>query len=224
MSSIFFTSLLLMVFSSQMVRTFVLFYILRAMSATAERASKGEQTRAAILERAVDLASAEGLEGLTIGRLAAELQMSKSGLFAHFGSKQELQLATVGAAAARFRAAVIEPALSAPDGAPRLRAMGERYLDHLGVYSGGCFWGATSAEYDDRPGPVRDAIAAALDAWLAELERQAAIAGVEQPARFAFELYAVIMGANSRYRLSGDPQVFEYAREALVRLGAELPD
>lgn len=202
----------------------MLFYILRAMSATVERATKGEQTRAAILDRAVDLASAEGLEGLTIGRLAAELRMSKSGLFAHFGSKQELQLATVEAAAARFRATVIEPALSAPDGAPRLRAMGERYLDYLGVCSGGCFWGSTSAEYDDRPGPVRDAIAAALDAWMAELERQATIAGVEQPARFAFELYALIMGANSRYRLSGDPQVFEYAREALARLEAELPE
>lgn len=186
-------------------------------------ATKGEQTRAAILERAVDLASAEGLEGLTIGGLAAELRMSKSGLFAHFGSKQELQLATIEAAAERFRTAVIEPAMVAPDGAPRLRAMGERYLDHLGLYSGGCFWAATSTEYDDRPGPVRDAIAGALDSWLAELERQARIAGVEDPERFAFELYAVVMGANSRYRLSGDPRVFEYAREALGRLEAELP-
>ncbi|HEX5712027.1 MAG TPA: TetR/AcrR family transcriptional regulator [Solirubrobacterales bacterium] len=185
--------------------------------------SKGEQTRAAILDRAVDLASVEGLEGLTIGRLAAELRMSKSGLFAHFGSKQDLQLATVGAAAERFRTAVIEPAMSAPDGAPRLQALGERYLDHLDLYAGGCFWGATSAEYDDRPGPVRDAIAAALDAWLAELERQATIAGVDNPKRFAFELYAVIMGANSRYRLSGDRQVFEYAREAIERLEGELP-
>lgn len=185
--------------------------------------TKGAQTRAAILERAVDLASAEGLEGLTIGRLAAELRMSKSGLFAHFGSKQELQLATIEAAAERFRAAVIEPARDAPDGAPRLRAMAERYLAHLDAYSGGCFWGATSAEYDDRPGPVRDAIAAALDAWLGELERQARIAGVEQPERFAFELYAVVMGANSRYRLSGDPEVFDYARQALRRLEEELP-
>jgi AcrR family transcriptional regulator len=193
------------------------------VSATAERISKGEQTRASILERAVDLASVEGLEGLTIGRLAAELKMSKSGLFAHFGSKQELQLATIEAAAQRFRASVIEPSLSAPDGAPRLRAMGERYLDHLGQYSGGCFWGSTSAEYDDRPGPVRDAIAAALDAWMAELVRQAEIAGVERPRRFAFELYAVIMGANSRYRLSGDAEVFELARESLERLQAELP-
>jgi AcrR family transcriptional regulator len=193
------------------------------MDATIEQPSKGAQTRAAILDRAVDLASVEGLEGLTIGRLAAELRMSKSGLFAHFGSKQELQLATIAAAAERFRTAVIEPATSAPDGAPRLRAMGERYLDHLDLYSGGCFWGATSAEYDDRPGPVRDAIAGALDAWMGELERQAGIAGVEHPERFAFELYAVVMGANARYRLSGDRQVFEYAREALERLEAELP-
>jgi AcrR family transcriptional regulator len=194
-----------------------------ATESAAESSSKGEQTRAAILERAVDLASVEGLEGLTIGRLASELRMSKSGLFAHFGSKQELQLATVEAAAARFSAAVIEPALSVPDGAPRLLALGERYLEHLDLYSGGCFWGATSAEYDDRPGPVRDAIAAALDAWLAELERQAEIAGVDNPQLFAFELYAVIMGANSRYRLSGDRQVFVYARQALQRLEQELP-
>ena len=190
------------------------------MTATA---TKGARTRAAILDRAVDLASVEGLEGLSIGRLAAELQMSKSGLFAHFGSKQELQLATIGAAAERFRIAVLEPAASAPDGAPRLRALGEAYLDHLDLYSGGCFWAATSAEYDDRPGPVRDAIADALDAWLGELERQAEIAGVEDPPRFAFELYAVIMGANARYRLSGDARVFEHARAALARLEAELP-
>ncbi|MEX2106242.1 MAG: TetR/AcrR family transcriptional regulator [Solirubrobacterales bacterium] len=204
------------------------------MSTTAEQASsepaagapaagKGAQTRAAILDRAVDLASAEGLEGLTIGRLAGELRMSKSGLFAHFGSKQELQLATIGAAAGRFRAAVIEPAQGTPDGAPRLRAMGDRYLAYLDDYSGGCFWAATSAEYDDRPGPVRDAIAAALDAWMAELVRQAGIAGVENPERFAFELYAVVMGANSRYRLSGDRHVFDLAREALERLSGELP-
>jgi AcrR family transcriptional regulator len=193
------------------------------VTAVAEQQSKGAQTRAAILDRAVDLASAEGLEGLTIGRLAAELRMSKSGLFAHFGSKQELQLETVAAAAERFRAAVIEPSLSAPDGAPRLRAMGSHYLEHLDIYAGGCFWGATSAEYDDRPGPVRDAIAAMLDAWMAELVRQARIAGIDQPERYAFELYAVIMGANSRYRISGDAKVFEYARGALKRLEAELP-
>jgi AcrR family transcriptional regulator len=184
---------------------------------------KGAQTREAILDRAVDLASVEGLEGLTIGRLAAELQMSKSGLFAHFGSKQDLQLATIAAAAERFRRKVLEPVRDLPDGAPRLRAMAERYLDQLGDYSGGCFWAATSAEYDDKPGPVRDAIAAALDSWLGELERQAGIAGVEDPERFAFELYAVVMAANSRYRLSGERAVFDHARAALARLEAELP-
>lgn len=182
---------------------------------------KGARTRAAILERAVDLASAEGLEGLTIGRLAAELRMSKSGLFAHFGSKRELQLATVAAAAERFRLAVVEPALEQPAGAPRLRAMGESYLDQLDRYAGGCFWGAASAEYDDRPGPVREAIVGALDGWMAVLVSEASVAGVADPERYAFELYAIVIGANSRYRLSGDRRVFDHARAALERLAAE---
>ena len=181
---------------------------------------QGARTRAAILDRAVDLASAEGLEGLTIGRLAAELQMSKSGLFAHFGSKQDLQLAVVDAAAQRFREAVIDPASRAPDGARRLRAMTAAYIADLESTgnSGGCFWAATSAEYDDRPGPVRDAIASSLDAWLGELERQARVAGVAEPERLAFELYALVMGANARFRLSGDRRVFSYARESAEAL------
>lgn len=186
---------------------------------------KGDATRAAILDRAVDLASVEGLEGLTIGRLASELEMSKSGLFAHFGSKQELQLATVEAAATRFRRAVIEPAAAAAEGAPRLSALVDAYLAHLDsdAYSGGCFWVSTSAEFDDRPGPVRDAIAAALDAWLGVLERQARLAGLEDPDRVAFELYALVMGANSRFRLTGDQRVFTQARAAISRLLAEVP-
>jgi AcrR family transcriptional regulator len=185
--------------------------------------TKGARTRAAILERAVDLASVEGLEGLTIGRLAGDLGMSKSGLFAHFGSKQDLQLATVGAAADRFRRVVIEPSLAAPDGGPRLRAMAEHYFDYLETFTGGCFWGATASEYDDRPGPVRDAIAATMDLWMAELVRQATAAGIADPERYAFELYAVVMGANSRFRLSGDRGTFDLARAALARLEAELP-
>ncbi|MBS1679459.1 MAG: TetR/AcrR family transcriptional regulator [Actinobacteria bacterium] len=186
-------------------------------------ATKGERTRAAILDRAVDLASVEGLEGLTIGRLASELRMSKSGLFRHFGSKQDLQLATVGAARDRFVAMVLAPASAVPDGAPRLRAMAERYLDYLSSFPGGCFWGATASEFDDRPGPVRDAIAASLDAWMAELVRQATAAGITDPDRYAFELYAVVMAANARWRLSGDPRTFDLARAALARLEAELP-
>jgi AcrR family transcriptional regulator len=186
-------------------------------------ATKGERTRAAILDRAVDLASVEGLEGLTIGRLASDLGMSKSGLFRHFGSKQDLQLATVAAAGKRFWAMVIEPALEAPDGAPRLRAMSEHYLDYLHSFPGGCFWGAVGTEYDDRPGPVRDAIAASLDAWMAELVRQSTAAGIADPERYAFELYAVVSAANARWRLSGERHVFDLARAALVRLEAELP-
>ena len=186
-------------------------------------ATKGERTRAAILDRAVDLASVEGLEGLTIGRLATDLGMSKSGLFRHFGSKQDLQLATVGAARDRFVAMVLEPASAAPDGAPRLRAMAEHYLDYLHSFPGGCFWGATASEFDDRPGPVRDAIAASLDAWMAELVRQATAAGIADPDRYAFELYAVITAANARWRLSGDRRTFDLARAALARLEAELP-
>jgi AcrR family transcriptional regulator len=198
-----------------------------AMASTtrAPQRARGAATRAAILERAVDLASVEGLEGLTIGRLADDLEMSKSGLFAHFGSKQELQLATIETAALRFRRSVIEPARSAPDGAERMRATARAYLDHIrsGTYPGGCFWGATAGEFDDRPGPVRDAIAAALDAWLGELARQARVAGVAEPERLAFEIYAVVTAANSRFRLSSDPRVFDFAAEAVERLLAELP-
>src|SRR4029079_8221066 len=105
-------------------------YYRSVASAISERWS-GRDAHEAILERAVDLASAEGLEGLTIGRLASELEMSKSGLFGHFGSKEELQLATVDAAATRFVAEVVEPALAAPEGRERLRALCAAYIDHL---------------------------------------------------------------------------------------------
>ena len=101
--------------------------------------------------------------------------------------------------------------------------MAEHYFDYLETFPGGCFWGATASEYDDRPGPVRDAIAATMDLWMAELVRHATAAGVADPDRFAFELYAVVMGANSRFRLSGDRRVFDLARASLARLEAELP-
>ena len=174
------------------------------------------ETRAAILDRGVDLASAEGLEGLTIGRLAAETGMSKSGLFRHFGSKEELQLATVGHASRVFVEAVIEPALAAERGEPRLRALCEGYIGHLErqTFSGGCFWGATTAEFDDRPGPVRDAIGEAFGAWTGELARQARLAGVGDPEQLAFELVSIATGANNRYRLFGDPGAFALARTA----------
>jgi AcrR family transcriptional regulator len=195
-------------------RTFVRYRASAVTPATATR------TREAILERAMDLASVEGLEGLTIGRLAAELQMSKSGLFGHFGSKEALQLATVREAADRFVAEVVEPTLEREEGSPRLHALCERYIGYLerNVFSGGCFFAAAAAEFDDRPGPVRDAVRTGVGAWLDLLERNAAIAGVKDAQQLAFELHALALGANSGARLFGDDQAFARARAAIVRL------
>jgi AcrR family transcriptional regulator len=182
-------------------------------------ATKAAGTRSTILERAVDIASVEGLEGLTIGRLASELRMSKSGLFAHFGSKEELQLATVDAAAARFYSEVVAPAQREPEGNARLRAYCEGYLDYLQrkVFAGGCFWAAAAAEFDDRPGPVRDVIRAGVVGWLGELERQAAIAGVADAAELAFEIYSLGLGANTCSRLLSDEGAFGRAHAAIER-------
>ena len=187
---------------------------------TATDRRKRPETRAAILSRAVDLASAEGLEGLTIGRLANDLGMSKSGLFRHFGSKEELQLATVEEAARIFVEAVVEPALEVEEGEARLRELVDRYIGHLEaqVFSGGCFWSATQTEFDDRPGPVRDAIAGGVQAWTDGIAREARIAGVEDPEQLAFELVSIAQGANARYRLLKDERAFELARVAASRL------
>jgi AcrR family transcriptional regulator len=183
-------------------------------------ATKAQSTRLAVLERAVDLASAEGLEGLTIGGLASELEMSKSGLFAHFGSKEELQLATIDAAAQRFYGEVVAPALTRAEGCPRLTAYCQLYIDYLerGVFAGGCFWAAAATEFDDRPGVVRDAVRAGVVAWLSELERQAAVEQAGGAAELAFEIYSLGLGANVCSRLLGDERSFDRARSAIERL------
>jgi AcrR family transcriptional regulator len=190
-----------------------------AARSDATTATKAATTRAAILERAVDLASTEGLEGLTIGRLASELEMSKSGLFAHFGSKQELQLATIEAAALRFTAEVIAPAQAEQEGEARLRAYCGGYLDFLERegFAGGCFWAAVAAEFDDRPGAVQDAVRAGVVGWLNELERQAALTRAEGAADVAFEIYSLGLGANACSRLLGDANAFARARSAIDR-------
>jgi len=200
--------------------------MIRAVSDTSTATRKRSETpktkgtREAILDRAVDLASAEGLEGLTIGRLASELGMSKSGLFGHFGSKEELQLATVEEASRRFVQEVIEPALDEQEGAARLRALCHGYVDYLErkVFAGGCFFAAASVEFDDRPGPVSDRVRDAVGAWLAYLEAQAEALGSEDPALLAFELHALGQGANSSFRLFGDARAFQRARKAMERL------
>lgn len=177
-------------------------------------------TREAILERAVDLASTEGLEGLTIGRLAADLGLSKSGLFGHFGSKEELQLATIEHASRRFIDQVVKPAYREPEGPGRLRALLDRYMDHLrgAVFPGGCFWASASAEFDGRPGPVNEAVKGGTAAWVGELERQAKAAGAEDPRQLAFELHSLALGANHSFQLFGDKEAFKRARRAMERL------
>jgi AcrR family transcriptional regulator len=185
-------------------------------SAVSERRS-GPDAREAILARAVDLASTEGLEGLTIGRLAGELEMSKSGLFGHFGSKEELQLATVEAAARRFVDEVVEPALAEPEGSRRLRALCDRYLGYLErrVFPGGCFWASAATEFDGRPGRVRDRIRDGVGAWVGGLEREAALAGADDPAQLAFEIHALGQAANASYQLFEDRAAFGRARLAI---------
>ena len=189
------------------------------------RRERGRRTRESILTTAVDIASVEGLEGLTIGRLASELGMSKSGLFAHFGSKEELQLATIAAAREIFVAEVVEPARAAERGLPRLAALLEAKLDYLrrGVFRGGCFFDAARLEYDSRhPGPVRDAIFEEFAAWsqlVADLIRSAQRAGhldpQADPEQLAFELDAIGRAANLRFQINRDAEAFERAQRAI---------
>lgn len=185
---------------------------------------KGDRTRSTILEHAVDIASVEGLEGLTIGRLAEELGMSKSGLFAHFGSKEELQLATVQAARERFLNEVFRPALLTERGYPRLLEICRSWLDYVkrDVFPGGCFFAAASFEFDSRSGPVRDAIARMMDDWINAIEKAVELAQDEghlnrdiDPAQLAFEINALFFGANFSHNMRHDKQALERARIAI---------
>jgi AcrR family transcriptional regulator len=189
------------------------------------RLERGRRTRESILATAVDLASVEGLEGLTIGRLAAELGMSKSGLFAHFGSKEELQLATIEAAREIFVAEVVEPARRAEPGLPRLAALLDAKLDYIrrGVFRGGCFFDAARLEYDSRhPGPVRDAILEEFAAWsqlvadrVRAAQREGHLDPEADPDQVAFELDAIGTAANVRFQIHRDGEAFALARRAI---------
>ena len=186
--------------------------------------TKGERTRNAILETAAALATEEGLEPLSIGRLAEATGMSKSGLFAHFGSKEELQLATVDHAASLFVAEVIDPARAAPKGVARVWALCDRMLDYAErqVFPGGCFFAATSFEFNNRPGAVRDRIQEMIGSWLSYLEHavdQAQDAGELDPdmsaREIAFQLDAFAQAANAQLQLFRDERVFADARKAV---------
>jgi AcrR family transcriptional regulator len=196
------------------------------------RRSDGERSRAAILDAAARLATVEGLDGLSIGRLAVHTGMSKSGLFAHFGSKEELQLATVATAEEVFTSDVLEPARAAPDGLPRLEALCRHFLSHVerGVFPGGCFFTSVATEFDTRPGPVRERVAAFLGGWVAELRAAVAaaqlngeLAASEDPDQLTFEVQAALLMANTVYVLYGDPTTFDRARTAIANILERSP-
>ena len=188
------------------------------------RRVRGDRTKRAILERAVDIASAEGLEGLSIGRLASELGVSKSGLFAHFGSKLELQLETVGAASELFEEHVWHPVAELPPGIARLEALMQSWLRYFGsdVFSGGCFFSNAHHEFDSRPGPVHDEIATQKQRWsqaivyhVREAQRLGEIRDDVEPEQIAFELDAAGVLANSLWQLNRDERAIERARTAI---------
>ncbi|WP_106185919.1 TetR/AcrR family transcriptional regulator [Umezawaea tangerina] len=182
------------------------------------RIERGEQTRRLILRRAADISSVEGLEGLSIGRLATELEISKSGVFAHFGSKEELQLATVALATDIFVDRVVRPAFHGPAGLPRLRALCEGWLDYSErrTFPGGCFFAAVQPEFSSRPGRVRDAVAEAGTKWTALIRDAVAKSGLDDdPDLLAFELIAFLEAANVQAVLHDAPGAYELARRAV---------
>jgi AcrR family transcriptional regulator len=189
---------------------------------------KGEKTREAILNDAVSLASQVGLEGLSIGALALRTGMSKSGLFAHFGSKEDLQLATLARAEALFEQRVFQPALAFAPGVARLRSLLDhwlRWVDGSQDLPGGCVLLSAASEYDDRPGPVRDQLAEgqrALRGAVAKAVRSAIDTGEldadVDPWQFTFELFGIVLAAYHERRLLDDRRAAERAQKAFQRL------
>jgi AcrR family transcriptional regulator len=188
--------------------------------------SDGERSRSAILHEAARLATVEGIDGLSIGRLAAAVGMSKSGLFAHFRSKEELQLATIDTAGALFAQYVVEPALAAPTGIERLRQLAENFLRHVedDVFPGGCFFASVAAELDTRPGPVRDKAIEVVEDWATLLEgavrdaqAEGAIDAAEDSEQLVFELNSYLLLANAHFVVSRQPEALDRARRALDR-------
>jgi AcrR family transcriptional regulator len=191
---------------------------------------KGEETRRAILDHAAIQAATVGLEGLSIGGLAQELRLSKSGLFAHFQSKEALQIAIIENEAERFSEHVVRPALRAPRGLPRVQTLVERWLSWGTSDSPhGCFFVAASSELDDRPGPVREALVSRQKDWM-ELLAQAIRGGVTQghfrpdtdPEQLAFELYGIMLSCHHRRRLLAEPDAEARARRSVDRLLASV--
>jgi AcrR family transcriptional regulator len=187
---------------------------------------KGQQTRAAILEAALGLAASMGLEGLSIGALAEVTQMSKSGVFAHFGSREELQISVVREYHVKFEEEVFFPAMREPRGLPRLTALFERWVRRVSTeLDSGCIYISGAVEFDDRPGPVRDALAAMVQSWQAALERAVRLAVDEghlkpgtDPLQLVFELHGLILALHHDARFLRNAGALERARRGFQRL------
>jgi AcrR family transcriptional regulator len=188
--------------------------------------SDGERSRSAILDEAARLATVEGIGGLSLSRLADAVGMSKSGLFAHFGSKEELQLATIETANSIFDEQVLDPAAKASGGLERLKTLTGSYLDYVeaGTFPGGCFFATVMVEVSMQPGAVRDRLLAFLQDWLARLEaavrdaqREGDIDKKEDPGQLAFELESALLLANTQFALSQSSEPIERARRSIDR-------
>ena len=187
---------------------------------------KGQQTKAAIVDTALRMAAQVGLEGLSIGALAEAMEMSKSGVFAHFGSRDELQISVVREYYARFEREVFQPAMEQPRGLPRLQALFEHWMRFTSAeLDSGCIFISGAIEFDDRPGPVRDALAEAVDAWIDAMTRAVAQACEEKhldagadPSQIAFEIHALILALHYEARFMRRPGSLGRAQQGFVNI------
>ena len=194
----------------------------RSDAATDRPLQKGQQTKAAIVDAALGLATQIGLEGLSIGALAEVMQMSKSGVFAHFGSREELQISVVREYHHRFEEEVFYPAMAAARGLPRLRAMFDNWMKRTSVeIDSGCLYISGAVEFDDRPGPVRDALASSVNTWLAAMKRAIEIAVAEghlhadtDAGQMGFEIHAQILALHYEARFLRNPESLRRALTA----------
>ena len=187
---------------------------------------KGQQTKAAIIEAALGLATQIGLEGLSIGALAEVTQMSKSGVFAHFGSREELQISVIREYFSRFEQEIFYPALQAPHGLPRVQALFDNWMQRVAVeIQSGCIFISGAVEFDDRPGPVRDALATSVQTWLQALFRaivQAQVCGHlgadADPHQIVFEIHGLILALHYEARFLKTPGSLERANTAFANI------
>jgi AcrR family transcriptional regulator len=204
----------------------------RRTAAPARAAHKGQQTKAAIIDAALALASQVGLEGLSIGAIAEVMQMSKSGVFAHFGSREELQISVVREYHERFEREVFYPALQEPRGLPRLRKLFDNWMRQTSAeIDSGCIYISGAVEFDDRPGPVRDALVETVNTWQAAIHRAVQLAIAEKhlkadadAAQIAFEIHGLILALHYEARFLRNPMGLQRARQGFDNiLARNLP-